>query len=111
MITKEQVKEFIEENKMQLALAAGAVATIAIWAITRDKPGNYIDFARPELTTGEWAQLQRGVKGKYTGCITGCVKGVELADLGKFGEAIGTIDGIGENEPIRIIFGTERSFK
>lgn len=106
----EKVKEFIEENKVKLALAAGAVAGIAIWAITRDKNGNYIDIPRPELNTGEWVSLFGGVKGKYKDCVTGVVNAVDVADLGEFGKKLTTIEGIGEHEPIRIIFGTERSY-
>lgn len=111
MITKEKVKEFIGEYKMQLAVTAATVAGVAIWAITKDKASNYIDIAQPDLNTGEWTQIFKSVKGKYTGCITGMAKDVDLADLGKFGEALGTIDGISENEPIRIVFGTERGLK
>lgn len=108
---KNRVKEFVVEHKMQIALATGFVTGIAIWAITRDKDSNYINIAKPDLTTGTWANLSLGVKGKYAGGVFGCSKGVDLADLGKFGDALATIDGIGPNEPMRIIFGTERSFK
>ena len=86
------------------------VAGIAVWAITKDKASNYIDIERPELTTGEWGILSKGIKGKYKDCISGCVNGVDLTDLGKFGDALATIEGIEPHEPIRIIFGTEKSF-
>lgn len=107
---KNKFVEFVKTHKVKVALAAGAVAGIVIWAITSDKPSNYTDIIRPELTTGEWANLQRGIKGKYTGCVSGSAMAVDVTDLGKFGDALATIEGINPHEPIRIIFGTERSF-
>ncbi len=107
---KVKVKEFIEEHKKGLAITAVSVAGIAIWLITKDKNSNYSELPRPELPTGEWVQLFRGDKGKYAGSVTGFVNAVDVEDLGKFGEALKTIDTIGEHEPIRIMFGTERSF-
>ena len=111
MTKKEKIKEFIDEYKVQLAVLAGSAAGLAFWAITKDKNSNYIDIPKPELSTGEWATLFRGVKGKYAGNISGCVKAVDLCDLGNFGDALATIEGINPHEPIRIIFGTERSYK
>ena len=110
MEKKNKVVEFVKTHKAPVALAAGAVAGIAIWAITRDKPSNYVDIDRPMLSTGEWTVLQRGIKGKFAGCVTGCAKAVDITDLGKFGDALATIEGIDGHEPIRIIFGTEKSF-
>lgn len=105
-----KVVEYAKNHKAQIALAAGAVVGIAIWAITRDKASNYVDINQPALFTGEWTMLQKGIKGKYEGCVTGCAKAVDVADLGKFGETLVTIEGIDAHEPIRIIFGTEKSF-
>jgi hypothetical protein len=110
MITKDKVKDFIEEHKVALTIAAVSVVGIAICTITKGKSSKYIDIDRPELTTGEWAQLFRGVKGKYAGSITGCAKAVDLTDLGNFGDALATIEGIDPHEPIRIVFGTEKSY-
>ena len=110
MDMKDKVIEFVKTHKHQVALATGAVVGIAIWAITRDKPSNYIDIPFPELSTGEWATLQKGIKGKYKDCVTGCVKAVDITDLGNFGDALATIEGIDGHEPIRIIFGTAKSF-
>jgi hypothetical protein len=110
METKNKVIEFVKTHKVKLALAAAAVTGTVIWAITRDKPSNYIDISKPTLSTGEWTLLQRGIKGKFTGCVTGCVNAVDVADLGKVGDALATIEGIDGHEPIRVIFGTERSF-
>ena len=109
-MNKEKIKSFIDDHKVELALIAGSVAGIAIWLITKDKPGNYSDIIRPELPSGELVELVKGDKGKYAGCVTGCARAVDVADLGKFGEMLTTIETIGEHEPIRIIFGTERSF-
>ena len=108
---KNMVRDFIKKHKLQLGLAAGTVAGITIWVFTKDKASNYIDVVRPELNTGEWTQLYRGIKGKYSGSVTGFAKAVDLTDLGKFGDALATIDGIDPHEPIRIMFGTEKSFK
>ena len=102
--------KFVKNNALTIGLGAVALAGVAVWAIVRDKPSNYIDISEPELSTGKWMLLQRGVKGKYTGCITGCAIGVDLTDLGNFGDALATIDGIDPHEPIRVIFGTEKSF-
>lgn len=106
-----KVVEFVKTHKAKVALGVGAVTGIIIFAITRDKQSNYIDIDRPVLSTGEWALLNRGIKGTYKDCITGCAKSVDITDLGKFGDAIATIDGINPHEPIRVIFGTEKSFK
>jgi hypothetical protein len=102
--------KFVKDNALAIGLGVVTVAGIAVWAITKDKASNYADIDRPELFTGEWALLQKGIKGKYTGCVTGCVNGVDLTDLGNFGDALATIEGIEPHEPIRIIFGTEKSF-
>ena len=110
MDMKEKVIEFVKTNKAKVALATGAVVGITVWAITRDKSSNYVDISFPELSTGEWTVLQKGIKGKYKDCITGCVKAVDITDLGKFGDALATVEGIDGNEQIRIIFGTEKSF-
>ena len=110
-MNKNKVVEFVKTHKAKVALGVGAVTGIIIWAITRDKPSNYVDVERPVLSTGEWAILSQGIKGKYEGCISGCVRSVDITDLGKFGDAIATIDGIDPHEPIRVLFGTERSFK
>lgn len=106
----EKIKKFVEEHKVQVALAATGVAGIAIMIIAGDKNGNYRELPKPELNTGEWAQLFRGVKGKYKDCVCGVVKAVDVDDLGKFGESLKNIEGIGENEPIRIIFGQEKYY-
>lgn len=107
---KNKVTEFIKTHKVQVAVVAGAVAGIAAWAITRSKPKDYVNIDFPELPTGEWVDLWRGIKGKYAGSVTGVVKGVEITDLGNFGDALATVEGIDPREPIRIIFGTEKSF-
>ena len=107
---KNKVKEFVKNHKAKVALAAGAVAGIVIWAITRDKNSNYVDIDRPALSTGALTQLYRGIKGKYKGSVSGSAISVDVADLGKFGETLTTIEGIGEHEPIRLMFGTERSY-
>jgi hypothetical protein len=86
------------------------VAGTVIWAITRDKPSNYIDINKPTLSSGAWTSLVRGIKGRYKDSVSGSVIAVDVADLGKFGEALTTIEGIDEHEPIRLIFGTERSY-
>ena len=108
---KNKVVEFVKTHAVEVILGAGAVASIIILAIASDKPSNYIDIDRPELSTGEWAILSKGIKGKYKGCVSGCVRSVDITDLGNFGDAIATIEGITPHEPIRIMFGTERSFK
>jgi hypothetical protein len=105
-----KVKDFIKKYKVPVVLVGGVLTSAAIWAITRDKSSNYIDIPQPRLFTGEWAFLQRGINGKFTGSISGAAKAVDLKDLGNFGDALATIDGIDSNEPIRIIFATEKSF-
>ena len=105
-----KVKKFVEEHKMGLAITAASVAGIAIWLITKDKDSNYSEPPRPEIPTGEWVHLFKGDKGKYAGSVTGVVNAVDVEDLGMFGEALKTIDSINEHEPIRIMFGTERSY-
>lgn len=105
-----KVKKFVEEHKMGLAITAASVAGIAIWLITKDKNSNYSELPRPEIPTGEWTSLFKGDKGKYAGSVVGTAIAVDVEDLGKFGEALKTIDSIGEHEPIRIMFGTERSY-
>lgn len=110
MEKKNKFVEFVKTHKHGVALTIGAVAGIAVWAITRDKPSNYVDIDKPELPTGEWKQLFRGVKGKFKGCVSGVVNAVDITDLGNFGDALATVEGIDPHEPIRIIFGTERSF-
>ena len=107
---KNKVVEFVKTHKAQVALAAGAVTGIVIWAITRDKPSNYIDIDKPTLSTGAWTGLSRGIKGRYKDSVSGSAIAVDVADLGKFGESLTTIEGISEHEPIRLIFGTERSY-
>lgn len=110
MDKKNKVIEFIKNRKVQVALAAGTAVGVITWLITRDKAGNYIDITRPTLPTGEWALLQRGIKGKFNGCVTGCATAVDITDLGKFGDALATIEGIDGHEQVRIIFGTEKKF-
>jgi hypothetical protein len=105
-----RVIEFVKKHKGKVALAAISVAGVAVWAITKNKPSDYVDIDRPSLSTGEWAGLFTGIKGKFKGCTSGCATAVDVADLGKFGEALTTIEGISEHEPIQIAFGTERSF-
>lgn len=105
-----KVVEFIKTHKAAITLAAGAAAGIVIWAITKDKSSNYIDIERPSLPTGAWTNLTKAVKGKFKDCVSGAAIAVDVADLGKFGESLVTIDGIDEHEPIRIVFGTEKSF-
>ena len=106
----EKIKKFVDEHKVQVALAAAGVAGIAILIIAGDKNSNYRKLPKPELNTGEWASLWKGVKGKYKDSVAGCVRAVDVNDLGKFGESLKTIEGISENETIRIIFGQEKSY-
>lgn len=108
---KDKVKKFVEEHKKGLAITVATVACTAFWLITKDKDSNYSDLPFPEIPTGEWANLWKGDKGKYAGCVTGCVRAVDVEDLGKFGEALKTVESIGEHEPIRILFTTERTCK
>lgn len=105
-----KVKEFVKEHKKGLAITAATVTCTAIWLITKDKNSNYSELPHPEISTGEWVSLFRGDKGKHAGCIVGVVTAVDVEDLGKFGEALKTVETIGEHEPIRILFGTERSY-
>lgn len=111
MDKENKILDFVKKHKVKLALGLTAVAGTAVWLITKDKSSNYIDIPKPELSTGEWTVLQKGIKGKYTDCITGCAIAVDVTDLGKFGDALATVDGIDGREPIRVIFGTERNFK
>ena len=107
-----KVMKFVKEHKEEVALAAGSVvgiAAIAAAVMFNRSASTSIEF--PELFSGEWTLLERTTRGKYKGCITGCVKAVDLTDLGKFGDTLATIEGIDGHEPIRIIFGTEKSFK
>ena len=110
-MNKEQIKDYIDDHKKELALIAASVTGIAIWLIAKNKAGMYPDINRPELPSGEWRQLFKvGVKDKRAGGISGCAVAVDVADLGKFGEMLTTIETIDAHEPIRIVFGTERSY-
>lgn len=105
-----KVKKFVEEHKMGLAITAASVAGIAIWLITKDKDSNYSTLPFPEIPTGKWTHLWKGDKGKYAGAVSGCAIAVDVEDLGKFGEALKTIESINEHEPIRLMFSTERNY-
>lgn len=109
-MTKETIKEFIKKHKGKLAIGLAAGTGIVIWLITKDKSSNYIDIPRPELSTGEWTQLWKSVKGKYKDGVAGCVTGIDITDLGNFGDALATIEGIDGHEKFRIIIGTEKSY-
>jgi hypothetical protein len=110
MNKENKVMKFVKENKVKLALTAAAVAGVAVWAITKDKNSNYSEIDFPELNTGVWMGLFKADKGKYAGGVAGVVHAVDVSDLGKFGEALKTVESIDEHEPIRIIFGTERTY-
>lgn len=103
--------KFVKEHKKEaLVLTAVTTAGVVAWVITKDKSSNYSELTLPELTSGKFVNLWKSDKGRYAGGVAGTVQAIDVADLGKFGEALTTIDGIDEHEPIRIIFGTERSY-
>lgn len=104
--------EFVKKHKKGVAVAAGTVigvvGGIAYWAITRDKSSNYIEMPKPELSSGNWIELFKGIKGKHEDCIAGAVHNVDITDLGNFGDALATVEGVDGHEPICLLFATEK---
>ena len=105
-----KIKEFgkkVKENAGTIAAVVGVIGLGAVaYAIGNKKTPTCDYLDKPELSEGEFTNLDRLTSGKYEGQVEGRVINVPLGRFNELGDKMLEIDGLDENTEISMLFGT-----
>ena len=101
-IKENKVVEFIKTHKKGIAITAGL--TVAGIAVARSM-SKVVDLPKPELSVGTMQELWTEKQSNGEVYINAIVENLTAADLGRFGEEMMKVDGIGPDTVASLIIG------